>query len=97
MCLSFPATGTASGGQFDLVQGGVSFTWDQTNGAFEDYEEMTSDAFITSLLSSANTEGDDFGPYRFFSTVDGYEYMLLSSENGAEGLDFYYLKNLPSD
>ncbi len=82
--------------EFDLVQGGVSFRWDQTNGTFENFEEMTSDAFIASLLSTANTEGNDFGPYRFFSTVDGYEYTLLASENGAQGLDLYYLKNLPA-
>ena len=93
--LIFSSNRASSGDQFDLVQGGISFTWDQTNGKFENNEQMTNDTFIGSLLSAANTEGDDFGPYRFFSTVDGYEYMLLSSENGAEGLDFYYLKNLP--
>jgi hypothetical protein len=94
--LIFSSNRQSSGGEFDLVQGGLSFMWDQTNGAFGFGSTMTSDLFVSNLLSAANTEGDDFGPYRFFSTVDGYEYMLLSSENAAEGLDFYYLKNIPS-
>ncbi len=95
LSLVFSSNRNSSGGQFDLVQSGVAFTWDQTTGTFEYDASMISDAFLTSLLSSANTSGDDFGPYRFFSIVDGYEYTILSSANGEQGLDFYYLKNLP--
>ena len=31
----------------------------------------------------------------FVSTLDGYEYLLLSSANSAGNLDLYYLKNQP--
>ena len=94
--LIFSSNRNSSGGQFDIVQAGIQFGWDQTIGIFGYTAGMISDAFYNALLSAANTEGDDFGPYRFFSTLDGYEYTLLSSENETEGLDFYYLKNLPS-
>jgi hypothetical protein len=93
--LLFSSNRTSSGGQFDLVQGAVTFTWDQTNGKLEYSSEITNDAFLTQLVSKANTTGDDFGPYRFFCAVDGYEYLLLSSKNGTGDLDFYYLKNYP--
>jgi len=93
--LIFSSNRNSTGGQFDLVQAGIQFRWDQTTGLFSFTAEMISDNFLNTLLSTANTEGDDFGPYRFFSALDGYEYTLLSSENEAEGLDFYYLKNLP--
>jgi hypothetical protein len=93
--LVFSSNRNSSGSQFDLVQSGVSFTWDQTDGTFEYDAEMISDPFLTSLLGSANTAGDDFGPYRFFSIVDGFEYTILASANGEQGLDLYYLKNLP--
>lgn len=95
LSLIFSSNRNSTGGQFDIMQSGVSFTWDQTTGFFKYEAAMTSDPFLTSLLSSANTAGNDFGPYRFFSIVDGYEYLILSSANDEQGLDFYYLKNLP--
>ena len=85
----------SSGTQFDLIQGGLEFLWDQTTGGFGYDATIPSDLFIQNLLNTANTNGDDFGPYRFFSTLDGYEYMIVSSENGPEGLDFYFTKNQP--
>ncbi|MCU0455530.1 MAG: hypothetical protein MUE74_04435 [Bacteroidales bacterium] len=93
--LIFSSDRGSMGAHFDLIQGGLEFLWDQTTGGFGYNAGVTSDSFIQTLLNTANTDGDDFGPYRFFSTVDGYEYMLVSSENGPEGLDFYYLKNQP--
>jgi hypothetical protein len=93
--LLFSSNRSSSGGQFDLVQGIVSFSWDETSGVFGYGSEITSDAFLTSLTTAANTTGNDFGPYRLFSTVDGYEYLLLASENTSGNLDFYYLKNRP--
>jgi hypothetical protein len=92
----FSSNRNSAGGQFDLVQGITTFTFNQTTGAFGLGCEMSNDAFITSLLNAANTDGNDFGPYRFFSTVDGYEYLLLSSVNAEGNLDFYYLKNQPA-
>ena len=50
---------------------------------------------MTNLINASNTEGDDLGPYTLFSAVDGFEYLLLSSESTNGDLDFYYLKNQP--
>lgn len=91
----FSSDRVSTGEQFDLVQGAITYTWDQEAGIFDFSGEMTNDAFLTSLTGAANTAGDDFGPYRFFSTVDGYYYLILSSENAEGNLDFYYLKHLP--
>src|SRR5664279_3907453 len=92
--LIFSSNRKSSGGQFDLEQGEVSFTFDQTTGAFVFKSKMTTDAFYDKLINAAKTAGNDFGPYRLFSKIDGYEYFLLSSVNEAGNLDFYYLKNL---
>jgi len=91
----FSSNRGSNGGQFDLVQGDISFIFDQTTGQFGYGSEITSDAFLTKLLKAANTSGNDFGPYRVFSSVDGYEYLILSSVNSGGNLDFYYLKNVP--
>ncbi len=91
----FSSNRTSTGGQFDLVQGMITYVFDQTTGDFGLGCEMTQDAFLTKLINAANTTGDDLGPYTLFSTVDGYEYLLISSENQAGNLDFYYLKNQP--
>lgn len=91
----FSSKRTYTGEQYDLVQGILTFDWDQTTGVFGLGTDITQDAFITKLTKAANTTSDDQGPYRLFSSVDGYEYLLLSSENTSGNLDFYYLKNLP--
>jgi hypothetical protein len=91
----FSSNRNSSGIEFDLVQGSLTFVFDQTNGAFGLGAQMTNDIFLTKLLNAANSDRDNFGPYRFYSSVDGYEYLLLSSENSDGNLDFYYLKNLP--
>jgi hypothetical protein len=56
---------------------------------------MTSDVFLDKLIGKASTSGNDFGPYRLFSTVDGFEYLLIASANTTGNLDLYYLKNQP--
>ena len=91
----FSSNRQSSGGQFDLEQGIISYTFDQTTGVFGFSSRMTTDAFLTKLISKAKTPGNDFGPYRLFSTVDGYEYLMLSSVNTQGNLDLYYLKNQP--
>ncbi|MGC1392336.1 MAG: hypothetical protein WA816_14975 [Bacteroidales bacterium] len=91
----FSSNRKSSGGQFDLEQASISYTFDQTTGVFGFGSKMTTDAFLDKLIGKAVTPGDDFGPYRLFSTVDGYEYLLLSSVNSAGNLDLYYLKNQP--
>ncbi len=94
--LIFSSNRGSSGGQFDLVQGAVSYIFDQMTGDFILSGEMTSDPLCAKIISKANTTRNDFGPYRLFSPVDGYEYMILSSQNTTGNLDFYFTKNLPS-
>ena len=94
--LVFSSNRGSSGGQFDLVQGSVSYVFDQTTGDFGISGEITNDPFLARLISKANTPENDFGPYRLYSPIDGYEYMLLSSVNASGNLDFFYTKNLPA-
>ncbi len=94
--LIFSSNRKSSGGQFDLEQAAVSYTFDQTTGVFGFGDRMTTDPFLDKLINKAVTPGNDFGPYRLFSTVDGYEYLLISSVNTAGNLDLYYLKNQPA-
>jgi hypothetical protein len=93
--LVFSSNRISTGEQFDLMQGMITFSFDQTNAAFGLGSGMTTDPFLTKLLTAANTAGDDFGPYRLFSPVDGYDYLLLTSRNTSGNLDLYYLKNRP--
>lgn len=91
----FSSNRKSSGGQFDLEQASISLLFDQTTGVFGFGSKMTTDAFLDKLIVKAKTPGNDFGPYRLFSTVDGFEYLLLSSQNTGGNLDLYYLKNQP--
>jgi hypothetical protein len=91
----FSSNRGSSGGKFDLVQGKISFQFDQTTGAFDILGEITNDSFYSALLSKANTSGDDLGPYSLFSSADGYEYFIVASQNAGGLLDLYYLKHLP--
>ena len=93
--LVFSSNRGSSGGQFDLVQGTLSFIFDQTNGAFGLADEISNNQFITKLITKVNTPGNDFGPYRLYSSYDGYEYLILSSVNGSGNLDFQFTKNRP--
>jgi len=91
----FSSNRKSSGGQFDLEQGSISYSFDQTTGVFGFGSKMTTDLFLNKLIGKAVTPGNDFGPYRLFSTADGYEYLLLSSVNSSGNLDLNYLKNVP--
>jgi hypothetical protein len=91
----FASNRRSSGGQFDLEQANFSFVFDQINGKFSLSSGITQDAFLGKLISKAETPRNDFGPYRMFSAVDGFEYLLLSSVNTAGNLDLYYLRNRP--
>jgi len=91
----FSSNRKSSGGQFDLEQGGLAFTFDQTNGTFEMEASMLNNTFLDRLISKAQTPGNDFGPFRFFSSIDGFEYMVLSSVNTQGNLDLYYVRNRP--
>lgn len=92
----FSSNRKSSGGQFDLEQGAISFQFNQTTGVFGFESKITADPLLEKLITKAKTAGNDFGPYTLFSTIDGFEYLLLSSVNQAGNLDFYYLKNQPA-
>ena len=92
--LVFSSNRGSSGGQFDLVYGTFSYIFDQETGDFSLNGEIANNPFLTRLVTKVNTAGNDFGPYRLYSPLDGYEYLILSSViNG--NLDFYYTRNLP--
>jgi len=91
----FSSNRKSSGGQFDLEQANLDFRFDQTTGVFELTASMSNDPYLSKLITTAVTPGNDFGPYRFFSSVDGYEYMIVSSVNAQGNLDLYYIKNRP--
>jgi hypothetical protein len=74
----------------------VSLAWDQATGGFGFGSQITNEPFLNELASIVNTDGNDFGPYRFFSTADGFEYLLLSSQNDDGDLDFFYCMNQPA-
>ncbi len=91
----FSSNRKSSGGQFDLEQAIITFVFDQTNGSFVMDAAMTYDPFLTKLINKAVTPTNDFGPYRLFSSIDGFEYLILSSVNSQGNLDLFYLKNFP--
>lgn len=91
----FSSNRKSSGGQFDLEQARISYNFNQTTGKFDLEAEMTTDPFCDKLIKKAMTPGNDFGPYRFYSSLDGFEYLLVSSLNADGNLDLYYLKNQP--
>ena len=93
--LVFSSNRVSTGEQFDLEQGIITYSFDQTTGEFGLGSEITGDPFLSKLIGAAVTEGDDLGPYRLFNREDGYEYLILSSENNNGDLDFFYLRNLP--
>ncbi|MBA4321452.1 MAG: hypothetical protein C0408_01410 [Odoribacter sp.] len=91
----FSSNRGSTGGQFDLVQGTISFQFDQTNGVFGVSGIMANDPFYGTIISKANTAGNDFGPLSQFGSTDGYEYLMVASQIGSGPLDLYYLKYLP--
>ena len=93
--LIFSSNRRSSGGQFDLEQGLITFSFDKTNGYFTLTTGMTQDAFRSKLITAAETALDDLGPYSTYSSYDGFEYFILASENDEGNLDLKYLKNLP--
>ncbi|HOU96173.1 MAG TPA: hypothetical protein PLN06_06040 [Bacteroidales bacterium] len=94
--LIFSSNRGSNGGSFDFVQGSITFSFDQTNGNFAISGEITNDVYFGTIINKANSSGNDFGPYGFFSSNDGYEYLLFASETPDNGLDLFYVKNLPS-
>jgi hypothetical protein len=93
--LIFSSNRGSNGGQFDLIQGALAYNFDKTTGTFILMAGTTNDTFFNQLITKANTEGNDFGPYRLYSSLDGLEYMILSSASDDGDLDFFYTKNNP--
>jgi hypothetical protein len=91
----FSSNRQSSGGQFDLVQGRITYAFVQSNGDFQISSVITTDQLNASVISKAITPGNDFGPYSLYSTSDGYNYFFISSQNGNSQLDLFYLKFLP--
>lgn len=91
----FSSNRGSSGGQFDLVIGLITYQFDQTNGKFTISSEMSTDPFYSTVATKANTGGDDFGPYSFYSNATGYEYLFVASQVSGGQLDLYYEKYLP--
>jgi hypothetical protein len=84
------------GKQFDLEQAYITYMWDKTNGDFRLGAYLTYTEFLDVLINKAQTPRDDLGPYRFYSAIDGYEYMVITSVNEEGNMDLFYLKNRPS-
>ncbi len=93
--LIFSSNRKSSGGQFDLEQGLLSFTFNKMDGSFVLSSMMTNDPFLEKLITTAVTPRNDFGPYRIFSSNEGLEYFILSSENINGNLDLMYCTNVP--
>ncbi len=91
----FSSNRESEGGQFDLVHGVFAYSFVQENGDFFLLSEIAPDPFLAQLVSKVNTVSDDLGPYRLYSPVDGFEYLVVSSESEQGDLDFHYTKNLP--
>lgn len=91
----FSSNRNSQGGQFDLVVGEVTFNFDKNTGDFQVQSNMSIDPFLSALVSKANTSGNDFGPNRLFNSSDGYEYLVVSSQNTTGVLDMFYMKYLP--
>ena len=96
LSIVFSSNRKSSGGQFDIEQGVITYQFDQTNGNVVIGSGITNDNFTSKLIEKAVTQFDELGPYRLFSTVDGYEYFILSSLSESGNLDLFYLKNPPA-
>ena len=93
--LIFSSNRGSRGGQYDFVAADIRYTMDQMTGDFESGSSMGTDAFITALITRANTTLNDFGPCRIFNSADGKEYFIYTSENSTGNLDLFYLKYAP--
>ena len=93
--LIFSSNRKSSGGQFDLEQASLFFLFNQVDGSFVLSSEMIDDPFLSKLINKAVTPRDDLGPSRIFSSSDGYEYLIVASENTEGNLDLFYLMNQP--
>ena len=93
--LVFSTNRQSSGGEFDLTQGTIWYTFGQTTGMFNIEGEITNDAFLDKLIKAFNTTGDEFGPFRFFNGNNGLEYMSAATRTASAGLDIVFTSYVP--
>jgi hypothetical protein len=93
--LVFSSNRNSSGGEFDLVHGVIWYSFGQTTGYFSLASEMNPDPFLDELTSVFNTPGNEFGPFRFFNSGNGKEYMVAGTETEGSGLDIVFTWYLP--
>jgi hypothetical protein len=93
--LVFSSNRNSSGGEFDLVHGVLWYSFGQTTGYFSFGSEMNSDPFLDELTSVFNTSGNEFGPFRFFNSGNGKEYMVAGTEVEGAGLDIVFTRYIP--
>jgi len=91
----FSSNRQSSGGEFDFTYGTIWYSFGQTTGSFLLGGETASDAFLDRLTTTFNTEGDEFGPLRFFNSRNGLEYMAAATQTAENGLDIVYTSYIP--
>ncbi len=93
--LVFSSNRKSAGGEFDLVHGVIWYTFGQTTGYFNMGSEMNADPFLDKLTSVFNTSANEFGPFRFFNSGNGMEYMVAGTEVAGTGLDLVFTRYIP--
>jgi hypothetical protein len=93
--LVFSSNRNSAGGEFDLVHGVIWYSFGQTTGSFSFGGEMSPDPFLDELTSVFNTEANEFGPFRFFNSGNGREYMIAATEAEGTGLDIVFTSYIP--
>ncbi len=91
----FSSNRQSNGGEFDLVHGIFWYSFGQTTGTFRFGGEMSTDPFLDNLTSAFNTSGNNFGPFRFFNSANGLEYMAAATDVPGSGLDILYTSYIP--
>lgn len=91
----FSSNRNSQGGQFDLVTGLIEYSFDKYTGLFDIRSEMLSDLYLTALVTAANTEFDDLGPYRMLSREESYEYLFITTGGTGGDMDIKYMRYLP--
>ena len=93
--LVFSSNRQSNGGEFDLTHGMIWYLFGQTTGYFQIDADMTADTFLDRLTSSFNDGGNQFGPFRFFNSRNGLEYMAVATQTPGNGLDIVYGSYIP--
>lgn len=92
----FSSNRKTNGGKFDFVTGSIGFMFDKHSGAFSVTSDLSTHPFMTALADAANTDGDDFGPYRILSRHDSHEYFITTNDEGDGTLNLKYMRYIPA-